>query len=80
MVIVHVCNIQVYLPYVCAWIIHNDKSRQRVSLPRALVYVPTFCMSTAICKYRILISVQCLNIKVKLYIAKLNSRAACDYM
>ena len=35
-------------------------------------------MSTAVCKYHILISVQCLNIKVS-YIAKLNSRAVCDY-
>jgi len=35
-------------------------------------------MSAAVCKYHILISVQCLNIKVS-YIAKLNSRAACDY-
>jgi len=58
MAIVHACNNYTIVPsLVCVGIIYNDKSRQFVSLP--LVYVPYIIyLSTAVCKYQILISVQ----------------------
>ena len=47
-----------------------------------MTMIPIDCriinFSIYLCKYNILITVECLNIKVSC-IAKLNSRAACDY-